>query len=68
MPVIIITCPFVGNEQKSFFTKIEFRENKFEKKSETILVFLIIIFTDTAVAKNFEIIEYNRTGADTDVF
>jgi hypothetical protein len=68
MPVVIVAGPFIGDEQKSLFTEIEFGKNEFEKETPTQTVFLVIFFGDAAFSDDFEIVEENRAGADVDVF
>lgn len=55
MPVVVVTRPFIGDEDESFSAEVEFRENEFEKKSEAAVIFFVNCLTNAAFAKNFEI-------------
>lgn len=68
MPVVIVACPLVSDEQKSFFAEIEFGEDELEIKLKALAVAAEVFLRDAAFFADFKISKDNRAGADADVF
>jgi hypothetical protein len=68
VPMVVIAGPFVGDEKKSSFAKVELWKNKFEKKFVTTLIFFVNFSSDAAFTKNFKIVKNHAVIADSCIF